>query len=144
MTIECNLWYVDSKLVFVRENGEKVCQATPYFSTNRGIFEGLSNFESFDLSIKGPLSIILPPENHIVASIFTKFVQEHIADVTTCFAMFRRKNTPELDQETPNNLPQTTSCSQKTSTFNSPTKPADSDDEGLGDVHTFFDRISKE
>lgn len=110
MTIQCSLGYVDQKLVFYRETGEKICQAAPLFSEQRKIFQGLNDLESFESTIQGPIQIILPSGCTIMETIFHRFVQEYVADLTTVFAMFRKKinqssQTPMNPEETRPNSP---------------------------------------
>jgi hypothetical protein len=92
MTIQCSLGYEDKKLVFYQETGKKVCQAVPLFSELGKIFHGLNELESFDPTIQGPISIIIPKGCTITEMIFNQFVQEYNADLTTVFAMFRKKS----------------------------------------------------
>ncbi len=105
--IRCNLSYSGSELVFSDEKGTQVCKATPYFSSHRGIFEGLRDLESFVSHIKGPVQIIVPRGDLVFNSTFDAFVQNHFADLTDCFAMFSRKDIPSETSERKQPTPQT-------------------------------------
>ncbi len=105
--IRCNLSYSGSKLVFSDEEGIQVCRATPYFSSHRGIFEGLRDLESFVPHIKGPVQIIVPRGDFVFNSTFDEFVRNHFADLTDCFAMFSRKDIPSETSERKQPTPQT-------------------------------------